>query len=85
MKEKQNPYKSHVLVLPGDRANEEIVNGFNNFLDLYSRAIQIERPADGWGKVVDKFKAYHVLLMKKFPKSMMVLLIDFNRRGERLS
>ena len=85
MKEKQNPYKSHVLVLPEDRANEEIVNGFNNFLDLYSRAIQIERPADGWGKVVNKFKDEHISNMRKFPKRMMVLLIDFDRRGERLS
>ena len=85
MKEKQNPYKSHVVVLPEDRANEEIVNGFNNFLDLYSRAIQIERPADGWGKVVAKFKEDHVSLMRKFPKRMMVLLIDFDLREDRLT
>ncbi len=85
MKEKQNPYKSHVVVLPEDRANEEIVNGFNNFLDLYSRAIQIERPAGGWEKVVDKFKEDHVSLMRKFPKRMMVLLIDFDLREDRLT
>jgi len=81
MKEKQNPYKSHVLVLPEDRANEQIVNGFNNFLDIYSRAIQIERPAGGWEKVVDKFKE-NISDMKKFPKRMIVLLIDFDEDYE---
>lgn len=78
MKEKQNPYKSHILVLPEDRANEEIVNGFNNFLDLYSRAIQIERPAGGSEKVVDNFKDNHVSEMRRFPKRMIVLLMDFD-------
>ena len=83
MKEKQNPYKSHVVVLPEDRANEEIVNGFNNFLDLYSRAIQIERPAGGWEKVVEKFLKNHASEMKKkFPERMMVLLIDFDENYE---
>jgi len=82
MKEKQNPYKSHVVVLPEDRANEEIVNGFNNFLDLYSRAIQIERHAGGWEKVVEKFQKNHVSEMEKFPKRMMVLLIDFDENYE---
>jgi hypothetical protein len=82
MKEKQNPYKSHVLVLPEDRANEEIVNGFNNFLDLYSRAIQIERPAGGWEKVVHNFKDTQVSEMRKFPERMIVLLIDFDENYE---
>jgi hypothetical protein len=83
MKEKQNPYKSHIVVLPEDRANEQIVNGFNNFLDLYSRAIQIERPAGGWEKVVEKFLKNHVSEMtEKFPERMMVLLIDFDENYE---
>jgi hypothetical protein len=82
MKQKQNPYKPHVVVLPEDRANEEIVNGFNNFLDLYSRAIQIERPAGGWENVVEKFQKNHVSEMEKFPERMMVLLMDFDENYE---
>ncbi len=78
MRNKNNPYVQHILVLPEDRANEEIANGFNNILDLYSRAIQVERPSGGWGKVVDNFTKNHVSAMRIFTKRMIVLLIDFD-------
>ena len=78
MRNKNNQYVQHILVLPEDRANEEIANGFNNILDLYSRAIQIERPSGGWGKVVDNFTKNHVSEMRIFTKRMIVLLIDFD-------
>ncbi|PZV15056.1 MAG: hypothetical protein DCF20_11575 [Pseudanabaena sp.] len=78
MRNKNNKYDQHLLVLPEDRANEEIANGFNNILDPYSRAIQIERPSGGWGKVVDNFAKNYVSEMRIFTKRMIVLLIDFD-------
>ena len=78
MRNKTNKYDQQILVLPEDRANEEIANGFNNFLDLYSRKIQIERPSGGWNKVVDNFAKNYVSEMRKHPKQMVVLLIDFD-------
>jgi hypothetical protein len=80
-----NKYQDHVLVLPEDDANRQIANGFINNLNVNARAIQVLPIADGWGKVVDKFKDYHVDEMRRFPKRMMVLLIDFDLREDRLT
>ena len=80
-----NRYKSHVIVLPEDRANEEIANGFIQSLTVKNRAIQIERPAKGWGKVVEKFKEQLVPEMRKYEKSITVLLIDFDQQEDRFS
>jgi hypothetical protein len=80
-----NNYQDHVLVLPEDDANRQIANGFILDSNVKQRVIQVLPIADGWGKLVGKFKDDHVYLMRKFPKRMMVLLIDFDRREDRLS
>ena len=80
-----NRYKPHLLVLPEDDANRQIANGFILNSNVNEFAIQVLPIADGWGKLVDKFKDDHVSLMRRFPRRMMVLLIDFDRQGERLS
>ncbi len=80
-----NKYQDHVLVLPEDDANRQIANGFIVNSNVNEPAIQVLPLADGWGKLVDKFKGDHVSKMRRFPKRMMVLLIDFDRQGERLS
>ncbi|OIP68186.1 MAG: hypothetical protein AUK43_16845 [Oscillatoriales cyanobacterium CG2_30_40_61] len=78
-------YQPHLIVLPEDRANERIANGFIDNLNVNERAIQVDRPAGGWGKVVKKFKEVYVDEMRKFTRSMIVLLIDFDRREDRFS
>jgi 5S rRNA maturation endonuclease (ribonuclease M5) len=80
-----NKYQHHVLVLPEDDANRQIANGFILNSNVNEPAIQVLPIADGWGKVVDNFKDNHVSEMRRFPKRMIVLLIDFDRQGERLS
>ena len=80
-----NKYQDHVLVLPEDDANRQIANGFILNSNVKEPAIQVLPIADGWGKLVDKFKDDHVSLMRRFPRRMMVLLIDFERKGERLN
>jgi len=80
-----NKYQPHVFVLPEDDANRQIATGFILDSNVNEPAIQVLPIADGWGKVVDKFKDNHVSEMRRFPKRMIVLLIDFDRRGERLS
>jgi len=80
-----NNYQDHVLVLPEDDANRQIANGFILDSNVKQRLIQVLPIADGWGKLVGKFKDDHVYLMRKFQKRMMVLLIDFDRREDRLS
>lgn len=73
-----NKFVEHILVLPEDDANRQIVNGFILNLNVNESAIQVLPIANGWKKVVDKFKNDHVSEMEKFPKRMIVLIIDFD-------
>jgi len=41
-----NRYKPYIIVLPEDRANEEITNGFILAPNVNNRAIKVERPAN---------------------------------------
>lgn len=80
-----NRYQPHIIVLPEDRANEEIVNGFIQDANVNERAIHVERPACGWGKVVEKFTKDYADKMRQSQNIMIVLLIDFDERENRLS
>lgn len=80
-----NRYRPHIIVLPEDRANEEITNGFIQASNVNYHAIQVERPAGGWTKVLKKFAEVHVPDMLLFQNSTIVLLIDFDGQEERLS
>jgi 5S rRNA maturation endonuclease (ribonuclease M5) len=80
-----NKYKPHVLVLPEDDANRQIANGFILNSNVNEPTIQVLPIADGWEKVVGNFKDNHVSEMQRFPKRIIVLLIDFDQKGERLS
>jgi hypothetical protein len=78
-----NKYEDHVFVWPEDDANRQIANGFIQNSNVNDRAIQVLPNADGWIKVVEKFQKNHVSEMgEKFPKRMMVLLIDFDENYE---
>lgn len=79
-----NREKDHILVLPEDRANEEIANGFIQIPNVNSRTIKIERPAGGWKKVLKKFEEEHIAVMRQYTKSRVVLLIDFDQCKDRL-
>ncbi len=77
-----NKYQHHLLVLPEDDANRQIANGFILNSNINEPVIQVLPIADGWGKVVDKFKENHISEMRKFSKRMIVLLIDFDESYE---
>lgn len=77
-----NKYQPHVLVLPEDGANEQIATGFVLEPALKSRCIQILPPAKGWGAVRDSFVYEHNAEMARYLERRMVLLIDFDERGE---
>jgi len=73
-----NKFIDHILVLPEDDANRQIINGFILNLNVNEAAIQVLPIANGWLKVVDKFKNDHVSKMGELPKRMIVLVIDFD-------
>jgi hypothetical protein len=50
-----NNYLPHLLVIPEDDANRDIVTGFINHVSVNSRKIKVENVAGGWKKASDKF------------------------------
>ncbi len=79
-----NKYDPHLLVIPEDDANRQIMTGFNNHLDVNSRQIQIEPVAGGWLKALETFKSDHVRGMETLDKRHVLILIDFDGHPDRL-
>ncbi len=79
-----NNFKPHILVLPEDDANRQIANGFLLEPGLKSRNIQILPPAGGWLAVIEKFNNSHQVNMSKYPKRIIVFLIDSDGKPERV-
>ena len=78
-----NKAKPHLLVLPEDDANRQIVNGFVK--EIPSRQIAVLQPAGGWLEVLETFESEHSAGMDRYPKRLMVLLLDFDEDPERLA
>lgn len=79
-----NKMVPHVLVLPEDDANRQLANGFQLAPSLDTRRLQILEVAGGWLEVLERFKTDHIAEMERNPNRYMVLLLDFDRRGNRL-
>jgi hypothetical protein len=80
-----NKFQPHVMVLPEDDANRQLANGFllDPGLALRGRVIQVLEEAGGWGHVIEQFLSDHVPAMRRYTERRMVLLIDFDRQGDR--
>jgi hypothetical protein len=78
-----NKAKPYVYVLPEDRANSALANGFHLELDQI-RQMQVLPVADGWTKVLDEIKTVHIGEMNRDANRFMVLLIDFDGKANRL-
>jgi hypothetical protein len=79
-----NKYDPHLLVIPEDETNRQIITGFNTHLDVNSRRIQVEPVAGGWIKALETFKSDHIAGMSKYDKRHVLILIDFDDHPERL-
>jgi hypothetical protein len=77
-------YSSHLLVIPEDDANHDIVTGFRNHLSVKAGKIQVENVAGGWLKAIDKFADDHVMLMRKYAQRYVLILIDFDGNEDRI-
>lgn len=78
-----NKYKDHVLVLPEDDANAQIANGFLLERAVKAKNLQILPPARGWTAIGESFERVHNEEMKRYPRRHMVVLVDFDDRGEQ--
>jgi hypothetical protein len=80
-----NIYLPHLLVIPEDDANREILLGFLNHRLVDSRRIQLADVAGGWGKAITNFLEDHVPPMRKFTARHVLILIDLDGRSNRLA
>ncbi len=80
-----NKERPHVPVLPEDGANRQLANGFQLDLSLDTRRMQVLKEAGGWQEVIRSFEAEHVPEMDRNLNRFMVLLVDFDRREDRLN
>lgn len=78
-----NRFLPHVMVLPEDDANRELVVGFLLHSSL-SRQMDCLNIAGGWIKVLDRFQSYEIAGMRKYPNRFMVLLFDFDNTPNRI-
>lgn len=80
-----NREKEHLLVLPEDDANRQIVIGFINDLNVNNSVIQVVPIADGWKKAVEQLTNDYGPGMRKYLKRRIVLIIDFDKNENRFS
>ncbi|MDT5059812.1 MAG: hypothetical protein QOH63_271 [Acidobacteriota bacterium] len=73
----------HIFVLPEDRANQQLANGFHLEINK-TRQMQVLDVARGWKNVLNLFNSDHVIKMNSNSNRFMVLLIDFDRKKSRL-
>jgi hypothetical protein len=82
-----NRQSSHLIVLPEDDADRQIVNGFIQGSSIDQRRIQATNVAGGWCKAEDIIHEEYLAYLQRYPKGHLVLLIDFDKntnRGENI-
>ena len=79
-----NRSRKHLVVLPEDKANQEIVNGFFLHPSLRRNVFQVLSPAGGWTAVLKKFEDSHLPKLRKYKEMRSLLLVDFDRNEQRL-
>ena len=81
-----NKNQRHVLVLPEDRANLQMADGFHREVPWQrQRQMQVLPVAGGWNEVLSRFGSVHAMEMERCQDRFMVLLIDFDGKQDRLT
>lgn len=76
--------RPHILVLPEDDANRQLVNGFLLEIDwIRQRQLQVLKVAGGWKRVLECFRDDHIKDLKRYSHRFIVLLTDFDGQKDR--
>lgn len=78
-----NRSKPHLIVIPEDKADQDIVNGFSIFLKPGERQFQVTKPAGGWVKGRNKLLELSNSCLQTNLFSHAVLIIDFDNYNDR--
>lgn len=77
-----NRYVPHVVIIPEDDANRQVINGFMLHPSIQQRKIDVRTVAGGGQKVFDLFESEMVPYLKRFDQSCVILVIDFDGEFE---
>ena len=77
-----NKYKPHVYVIPEDRRDAQIANGFAQHPGVMTRQIQVVEEAGGWPEVLKTFKEEYLPLLFQNQDTHVVMIIDFDEAIE---
>jgi len=75
-----NKYAPHVYVIPEDRADEQIADGFVLHHRVKTPRIKVMPPAGGWPEVLKTFEVEYISVLRDYPQAHVILLIDFDDR-----
>ena len=78
-----NIYKPHIVILPEDRANRQIANGF--LVAIHSTQVKIENEIGGWLKVVDSFHTSYSNTMRLYANRYLIMIVDCDKTHDRIS
>ncbi len=78
-----NVYQPHLLVIPEDKANQDIINGFLLRVESNERQLQVLDLANGWSKGKDKLLDLSEGHLKKYKNAHALLLIDHDGDSAR--
>ncbi len=79
-----NKYAPHLVILPEDDVNRQIVNGFILDPSINHQIIQVLPPAKGWTKLLDKFKQEYIPGMRRYNHRRVALVMDFDQDPKRI-
>jgi hypothetical protein len=78
-----NLYQPHLLVIPEDKANQDIVNGFLLRVESNARQLQVLGLANGWLKGKDKILELSESRLREYEKAHALLLVDHDGDSAR--
>ena len=74
-----NKFRDHLVIVPEDQKNNDLINGFVNASLFESRAFQVQAIAGGWPKAVDSLQHMQLAAL---PLRRILLVIDFDEKLE---
>jgi hypothetical protein len=76
-----NRQKKHLVVLTEDSPYRSIMNGVKISLNTNDIYIDVKDPCGGWSKVFEALES-NLILLNRYPKCHILLLIDFDDKNE---
>lgn len=78
-----NRERPHLLILPEDQANREIVNGFFIHSSVDLNRVQVMSNIGGWRNVCNKFEHVYVPKLNANTHCHVAMLVDFDEKPDR--